>query len=332
LRTRRIPSPTAPSSSKAYPDRVIPLTRFAMGTCTAFAPGHLTGLFKICDQAADPLQRGARGSGASLDLGVYTKVTAEPANSTSWSVRINGKQSDAFVSENVLQKFSERIQPHLLTVEHIVETPAIAGFGSSGGGALSLALALNEATDTGLTRVEAAQIAHVAEIECKTGLGSVFAAERGGFGILTKPGAPGVGDSISYPGQESLRVVFLYFGPIPTKEALSNLALRAKINEMGGRYVDELAEKPAADKFMRLSRQFTEHVGLVTPRLRAVFDKMDAEGYTFTMAMFGDVAWSVLEKNWAIKAAGLLEKYFPGSEAVVVGIDDMGARITSRSS
>ena len=78
--------------------------------------------------------------------------------------------------------------------------PSVAGFGSSGGGALSLALALNEAADAGLTRVEAAQIAHVAEIECKTGLGSVFAAERGGFGILTKPGAPGIGEALSYPG------------------------------------------------------------------------------------------------------------------------------------
>jgi pantoate kinase len=302
-----------------------------MGTCTAFAPGHLTGLFQICDQDADPLKRGARGSGASLDLGVYTKVTAEHANSTSWSVKINGKQTDAFVSENVLKKFSNRIQPHTLKVEHNVETPAVAGFGSSGGGALSLALALNEATEAGLTRVEAAQIAHVAEIECKTGLGSVFAAERGGFGVLTKPGAPGVGDSISYPDQKKLRVVYLYFGPIPTKEALSNPALRAKINEMGGRFVDELAEKPSPDKFMRLSRQFTEHVGLVTPRLRAVFDRMDSEGYTFTMAMFGDVAWSVMEKSRAQEAASLLEKYFPDSEAVVVGIDGVGARVTSIS-
>jgi pantoate kinase len=246
-------------------------------------------------------------------------------------VKINGLQADAFVSENVLQKFSKRIQPYTITVEHTVETPSVAGFGSSGGGALSLALALNEATGLGLTSLEAAQIAHVAEIECKTGLGSVFAAVRGGFGVLTKPGAPGVGDSISYPDQRTLRVVYIYFGPIPTKAALSNPALREKINEMGGHFVDELAKKPTHEKFMKFSRQFTEHVGLVTTRLRAVFDKMDAEGYTFTMAMFGEVAFSVMEKNRALEAASLLERYFPGSEAVVVGIDSAGARVTSRA-
>ncbi len=303
-----------------------------MGSATAFAPGHLTGLFQICDQAVDPLQRGARGSGVSLDLGVYTTVTATPAAATNWSIKINGKQTDgAFVSENVLTRFSTRIAPHTLAVEHHVETPSVAGFGSSGAGALSLALALNEATGVGLTGTEAAQIAHLAEIECKTGLGSVFAAVRGGFGVLTKPGAPGVGDAVSYLDADNLRVVYLYYGPIPTKEALSNPVLRAKINELGGKYVDELAEERDAEKFMRLSRQFTEHVGLVTPKLRKVFDAMDAAGYTLTMAMFGEVAFSVMKKEKAIEAAKLLETSFPGCEAVVVGIDEAGARIASRS-
>ena len=300
-----------------------------MTTVTVFAPGHLTGLFQICDQDPNPLLRGARGSGVSLDIGVYTTVTAEPAKETTWCIMMNGVQTgEAFVSENVLSKFSKLIASHTIAVEHQVETPLVAGFGSSGGGALSLALALNEATGAGLTRIEAAQIAHVAEIECRTGLGSVFASVRGGFGVLTKPGAPGVGESVSYPSTKGLRVVYLYFGPIPTREALANPALRAKINEMGGRFVDELSRDPTSERFMRLSRRFTEHVGLVTPRLRAVFDKMDAAGYPFTMAMFGEVAFGVMERTRAEEAAALLEASFPGCEAVVVGIDEEGARVT----
>ncbi len=266
----------------------------------------------------------------SLDLGVHTKVTTEPAKETTWSIKINGKTTgEAFVSENVLTKFSKLIKPQFITVEHVVETPIVAGFGSSGGGALSLALALNEAAGTGLTRIEASQIAHVTEIECRTGLGSVFASERGGFGILTKPGAPGVGEAISYPDAGRLRAVYVYFGPIPTKEALANPGLRAKINEMGGRFVDELTRDPTPTRFMRSSRQFTEHVGLVTPKLRNLFDKMDMAGYTFTMAMFGEVAFSVMKRARAEEAATFIESSFPGYEAVVVGIDDKGASITS---
>jgi pantoate kinase len=303
-----------------------------MGTVTAFAPGHLTGLFQICDQAANPLHKGARGSGVSLDLGVYTTVTTKPSDATSWTIKINGKQTNgAFVSENVLSKFAPNIKPQAITVEHHVETPIVAGFGSSGGGALSLALAVNEATGAGYNELKAAQIAHVAEIESGTGLGSVFAAVRGGMGVLTKPGAPGVGDAVSYPDQSRHRVVYLYYGPIPTKEALRNPALRAKINELGGKYVDDLTKERDAEKFMRLSRMFTEHVGLVTPKLRKVFDTMDAAGYTFTMAMFGEVAFTVVQKEKAVEAAMLLEVSFPGCEAVVVGIDEEGARVTSRS-
>jgi len=299
-----------------------------MRTASAYAPGHLTGLFQICDQSPDLLQKGSRGSGVSLDIGVYTKVTSEPAKKTNWAIKINGEQTNgAFVSENVLNKFIKSIKPQAISVEHFVETPMVAGFGSSGGGALSLALALNEATGAGWSRIEASNTAHIAEIECGTGLGSVFAAERGGFGVLIKPGAPGIGDSISYPNSRDLRVVYLHFGSISTKEALANLVLRAKINDLGGRFVDELQRQPTTERFMRFSREFAEHVGLVTPKLRSLFEKMDSAGYTFTMAMFGEVAFSVMPKEKALEAAALLEKAVPGYEVVVVGVDREGAKI-----
>jgi len=299
-----------------------------MGTASAFAPGHLTGLFQICDQPGDPLLKGARGSGVSLDLGVHTTVRAEDAKSTDWSVKINGKVIEAPVSEAVLSKFKRHLPgPMSITVEHTVETPMMAGFGASGGGALSLALTLNKATEAGLTRLEAARIAHIAEIECRTGLGSVFAAERGGFGILTEPGAPGIGKSLTYPDQERLRVAYLYYAPISTKEALSDLALRAKINELGGSFVEELMADPRPELFVTLSRRFTEHVGLVTPRLRSLLDATDRAGFTFTMAMFGETAFTVVEKDRAEEAALAAEKAAPGYEAVVVGVDTEGAQL-----
>jgi hypothetical protein len=38
-----------------------------------------------------------------------------------------------------------------------------------------------------------------------------------------------------------------------------------------------------------------------------------------------------MERSRALEAASVLEKSFPGYEAVIVGIDEEGARITSRS-
>jgi pantoate kinase len=207
-----------------------------MKEATVFAPGHLTGLFQICDESPDPLRKGARGSGVSLDLGVYARVAVEPSDAYSHVISINGRRTGAaFVSERVLEKFRPILKrPLRIIVEVNLETPLGAGFGSSGGGALSLALALNEAAGVGLSKVEAAQVAHVAEIECGTGLGSVFAALNGGFGVLVKPGAPGVGEAVRYTDTRGLRVVYFYLAPIPTREALSTPDLRRRINELGG--------------------------------------------------------------------------------------------------
>ena len=121
-----------------------------------FAPGHLTGLFQICIEPDDPLLTGARGSGISINEGVHTKVKADPARRHSHSIFINGEEViDAYVSENVLSKYLLTVHdPHDIVIEHTIETPITAGFGSSGGGAISLSLALNEVLWAGLNKIE----------------------------------------------------------------------------------------------------------------------------------------------------------------------------------
>ena len=300
-----------------------------MREATTFAPGHLTGFFQICDQPEDPLQKGARGSGVSLTRGIYTRVSVEPSQVDSQSISINGEATgDAFVSQNVLERFRALLsQPHSIRVEHTLEVPMTAGFGSSGAGALTLALSLNEALRLGLSRIDAAQIAHGAEIECRTGLGSVFAALSGGFGVLVKPGGPGVGEAITFDDCEGYSVVYQHFGPIPTTEALADPGLRTRINELGGELVDGLRMELTPQRFMESSRRFAEHLGLVTPRLRRVFDAADGAGYPCTMAMFGEVAFSVVEKERAHGLSELLMETIPDCEAVITSIDTAGARL-----
>ncbi|MCW4050757.1 MAG: hypothetical protein NWE89_13585 [Candidatus Bathyarchaeota archaeon] len=300
-----------------------------MKDARVFAPGHLTGLFQICDQHDDPVMKGARGSGVSLTRGVTTSVQTTPADETTYTITINDiLRKDAIISENVLNKYLSKLDESIkINIQHSIDTPVTAGFGSSGSGAISLSLALNEALDAELTRIEAAQIAHVAEIECGTGLGSVYAANIGGFGAIVKPGAPGIGESISYNRSDELRVIYLYFGPIPTKEALADPELRRKINELGGNYVDELYPKFTPERFLRFSRKFTEHVGLVTPKLRKVFNQMDREGVTFTMAMFGEVAFTVQSVEQVDEVLKVLEGKGFGSVPTVCSIDTKGAML-----
>jgi pantoate kinase len=298
-----------------------------MREAKAFAPGHLTGLFQICTEGNDLLRWGARGSGVSITRGVLTHVTANPSHKSSHDIYINNEQMiDAYVSENIISKYRNlHHSPMSIRVLHTINTPLTAGFGSSGGGALSLSLTLNEVLEIGLSRVEAAQIAHIAEIECKTGLGSVFAAEKGGFGVLYEPGAPGVGKVIRIKDTSELSVVYVYYGPIHTKEALSNPDLIKKINQIGRTYVDELYRDLTPERFMHYSRKFTEHIGLTTKRIRTLFNHMDKHGIIFTMANFGEVAFTVQNKEVAEKATEILKDL--GENPINCSVDDHGATL-----
>ncbi len=295
-----------------------------MRKAEAFAPGHLTGLFQICTEGNDPLRWGARGSGVSLTQGVLTQVTVEPSERPSHDIYINDEQViDAYVSEDVLSKYSAYITDAFdVIIRHTITTPITAGFGSSGGGALSLSLALNEAFEAGLSRIEAAQIAHLAEIECKTGLGSVFAAEKGGFGVLYEPGAPGIGKGILFEDTSDLAVVYVYYGPIHTKSALSNPDLVRKINQLGRSYVDELYTELTPERFIYYSRKFTDHVGLATKRIRGLLREMDRHNLTFTMANFGEVAFTLQYREKADEAAKILREL--DQNPVLCSVDEHG--------
>lgn len=301
-----------------------------MRKASAFAPGHLTGFFQICDEADDPLLKGSRGAGFSITIGVNTKVEVEPVKRIFVTVNINGEVTrEAVVSENVAWRMLSALDsPHRVRVKHEVQIPIGAGFGSSGGGALSLALALNDALGLGLSRIEAARVAHVAEIECRTGLGTVLAELTGGFGVTVRPGAPGIGETVKFRHSGDLTAVCLPFGPIPTKEALSDPELRHRINELGGRFVDELHRDQSPDLFMRLSRRFAEHVGLITPRLRAVLDKTDEAGLPCTMAMFGEAVFSLVESEQVDGLVEVLRAAAPRHEILVTRIEEQGARLT----
>ncbi len=300
-----------------------------MREASAFAPGHLTGFFQICDEPEDPLMKGSRGAGFSIDIGVQTKVLVEPSERDTIIVIMNGNVTgEAVVSENVVRRMLAMAgEPQRVEVTHEIETPIGAGFGSSGGGALTIAMAMNEALGLGLSYVDASRVAHLAEIECKTGLGSVFAATQGGFGVLYRPGAPGIGESMKYDRSDELTAFCVHFGPISTREALSDMDLRRRINDLGGNFVDEIRGDLGPSRFMDLSREFTDYVGIATPRLKAVLDAADRAGVPCSMAMFGESLFSLVEKEEAGRVAEFYREAVPGRSFRALFIDERGARL-----
>jgi pantoate kinase len=297
----------------------------------AFAPCHITGLFQIIDKAADALRAGSRGAGVSLTLGVKTKVRAVEALKNSVQVSINSVVSEsAEVSRNVVDAFLSRLgksEAYNLTVEHTADVPVGAGLGTSGAAALGLALALNDVFDLRLSRFEAAQLAHIAEVECKTGLGTVAAETFGGVEIRTEAGAPGIGEVKLLTVPERVSVACLVFGPISTQKILSNAESRMRINECGGRLVDELIESPTIPTFLKLSRRFAEHVGLISHRMRSILDCTDATSLICSMAMFGESVFTVTEQENVEHLLQIFHESGLDGKVIVSGVDHEGARL-----
>jgi pantoate kinase len=175
--------------------------------------------------------------------------------------------------------------------------------------------------------MEAAQIAHRAEVECKTGLGTVIAETFGGIEIRTKPGAPGIGEIRHIPAEKDMVVVCLSFGPLSTKKFLTDETVRKRINEFGGKLLDGLVEEPSVANFMKFSRRFAEHVGLTTDKLRSVLKAADEADFVCSMPMFGESVFTIIEKDSLPELLKIFEMYGLGEKTIVSGIDFEGARL-----
>ncbi len=301
-----------------------------LSEATAFSPAHITGFFQIFDQPKNPLFKGSRGAGVCLTKGAKTTVRVKKSAKKSVKIKVNGKRTEAAeVSRSVADAFLSLVGAKCqLVVEHEIDVPIGCGLGSSGAGALSLALTLNEALGLRLSKIEAAQIAHVAEVKHRTGLGTVIGETFGGIEIRVKPGAPGIGEVKPVTADGNYVVACLPFGPLSTKKALSDPKLRKLINRYGGKLVDELVTKPRVDEFMKLSRSFAESTSLTSERVRRTLADADGEGFVCSMAIFGETVFSVVRKDEAEDLLKIFRRHKqPQYDVISAQIDFKGARI-----
>ena len=304
-----------------------------MGEVSAFAPSHITGIFTVKDGCKKPVFKGSRGAGVSLRKGVYTTVRLEKNHRWDVSVYLNGKPVNGkmTVSLATVKKFFRLASPNKVLINHKVEVPIGAGYGVSGACALSLSLALNEALNTGLSKVEAAQIAHTAEIECKTGLGTVLAESFGGVEIRVEAGAPGIGSLKKIENVEKFMVLSLCWGGLSTKKFLRNEAFKRRVNMVGGVLLNKLIKNPSIDSLMFLSRRFADRLNLYTLRLKKILaglTELEEELRPFSMNMFGEAVFTLIERERLDEVTRRLKLFNSfGGQLIVSDIDNLGARI-----
>jgi pantoate kinase len=171
-------------------------------------------------------------------------------------------------------------------------------------------------------------MAHQAEVENKTGLGTVIAQEKGGIEIRTKPGAPGIGHVDQVPFNPDFRIVFSSTGPISTKRMLSNRRIREKINQFGGELIRQFMKKASPREFMRLSRKFSEQTQLPSENLQTGLKLLDEHGFhSSSMALFGETIFSLVWVNEVEDAVSVLKAWNKQGETLSAEVDSIGARL-----
>jgi pantoate kinase len=292
----------------------------------AFSPGHITGFFEIPHGAySNFLHRGSKGAGFSIDRGIATTAYVYESAKAGYQISINGtKTRDAEVSKWVVEEYLKLAdKSYFVNVEHDVGIPVGFGLGSSGAAALSLSYALNEALDTGLSRTQAAQIAHHAEIACKTGLGTVIAEFAGGFEMRTSAGAPGIGSVSKIDLENYYKAVVLCLAPISTKSFLTNRM--DEINGLGGFMLTKLSESRSVGDFLSMSRGFAGTLGLTEGRCREPISALRARGIESSVALFGQTVFTLVPHARAKQARDALKGF--GGTLLVCSVDSNGARV-----
>jgi len=292
----------------------------------AFSPAHITGFFKAELEEKDLNQLGSLGAGFSIEKGVKTTVNVRPRTKhdiNNYGIRVKGfNTGDIRVSEHVLNEFL--VDGKYFDVTHEIDVPVGYGFGCSAAVALSLAIALNDALKCGYTKTKVAQIAHQAEIECKTGLGDVLASYHGGFEIRTKSGAPGFGKIHKIKPKEKLEVMIICFNPISTKKFLKEKI--SSVNGLGGRMVKKLIESQDMNEFQDMSVKFAQYIHVITPKMKKVIKELHDSGIKCGIALFGETVFSLVPKDKKQKALEILKKYDDGI-IITSRIDNSGARL-----
>ena len=299
---------------------------YSIMMATAFCPAHITGFFKAELDKEDSKQLGSLGAGFSIQKGVKTTVTVRDKTKddiSDFTIKVDGFESgDMRVSELVLNRFS--VKGKFIDVTHDIDVPVGYGFGCSAAVALSLSIALNDALDCKLTKIQVAQIAHNIEIECRTGLGDVLASYHGGFEIRVKPGAPGVGQVKKINLSEKRDVIIICFNPISTKKFLKEKI--SSINGLGGKMVKKLIESNDTEEFQDMSIKFAKYVNVVTPKMNQVINLLHKNGIKCGVALFGETVFSLVTKDEKNKVKALLKQFDDGL-IITSKIDNSGARL-----
>jgi len=287
----------------------------------AFAPGHVTGVFRPDASARDPRGRGSVGAGIVLELGVWAEAELDPSSRS--RVRVVGDGPGPWpISEEAARRMAVG-RPGAITVRLHHDLPVGQGFGMSAAGALAAALAVGALS--GRPRSDAVRVAHLADLFGGGGLGGVAAILGGGLEVRARPGIPPFGHIVHRPFRPAL-LVGVVGRPIPSPSVLGDRAALRRITRASAGW-EALGQHPDAPRLFHLSERFTDRAGLASPAVERAVRALRRQGAWACQAMFGQ-SFFALPRSARGRRACLEWLQLEGVPAVELRAATSGARVS----
>ena len=257
-------------------------------SATAFAPGNVSGVFKIV-RDDDPHRMHSLGMGFTVSHGVTATVREAPTIEVSF----NAEVFDFATVRHVVEALP--VPPVRVTLESTL--PLSGGFGLSGASALATAYALDTRFELGLGERTLGMAAHVAEVRNLTGLGDVCGQFHGGCLAKLTPGDPLAAQALPVAEQP---VFYRYFGPIRTREIIGDPGQAARINAAADQAliaIEKLAGTGVAafGEYIAAAKRFSVESGLLRhPEVKRVIAEVEAAKGAASMIMLGNAVFSTV--------------------------------------
>lgn len=306
-------------------------------TAHAFAPGHVSGLFAVHDEAPDLLHKGSRGAGWSVELGATASVDLAAAT----RVAIDGQATDAAVTKDALARLAPG-KP--FDVRLRLGLPVRQGFGMSAAGTLAACLAA--ANLLGIEPEEALAATHAAEVASGTGLGDAVGSWFGAGEVRMRPGCPPHGWALRVEPPAGARFLFCVLGAgIPTPSIIRDAAWKKRTRELAdpavdrilaagreasrgalplaGRHHGEAAAAAKWDVLIDESAAFSQALGLMPDAMKRLGAALPP-GVKWGQSMLGNTLWATGPSAALDEARPLLAG---AGQLIACGVDAAGARI-----
>ncbi|MCD6408866.1 MAG: hypothetical protein J7L98_00790 [Candidatus Verstraetearchaeota archaeon] len=282
----------------------------------ACSPCGISSFFEVPrNLSKDPRAIGSRGGGFCITKGVTAEVSIEPISGETSVVEtfINGHRVDFYIARRAALKVLSLVdEAYRVVIRQKIEPPIGCGFGTSAASALATALATSKALGLNLSLWKLAEIAHVVEVECCTGLGTVSGLVTGGVVIVKKPGAPREGYTLQIPADGAFKIVAAAFQPIEKKKVLLSKSQLQQINSLGRRALQMVLAKPTLDTFLKAAKFFSENSGLASRKVRIAIALAERRGALAAFQnMIGEAIHAIVPPHRVDEVVQALEELSP---------------------